>query len=76
MAELVGISEGCEYKHNATKKIENRIYVSRGNSKFAILFEQTTYRVSSKIIKLFNKLLRYCLSSPNVSTFAFELLFR
>ena len=25
------------------QKIENRIYVTRGNSKFAILFEQTSY---------------------------------
>ena len=42
MAKLVGISERYEYQHNARKKIENRIYVTRGNSKYAILFEQTT----------------------------------
>ena len=40
MVELDGISEGYEYQHNATK---NRINVTRGNSKFAMLFEQTTY---------------------------------
>ena len=43
MVELVGISGGYEYQHSATK-IDNRIYVTRGNSKFAILFEQTTYK--------------------------------
>ena len=43
MPKLVSISEGHEYQHNATKKIENRIYVARGNSKFAILFKQTSY---------------------------------
>ena len=41
MVELVGISEEYEYQRNATK-IGNPIYVNRGNSKFAILFEQTT----------------------------------
>ena len=43
MAEPVSIYERYEYQDNATKKIENQIYVIRGNSKFAILFEQTTY---------------------------------
>ena len=42
LAELVGISEAYEYQHNATK---NRIHVTRGDSKFAILFEQTTYMI-------------------------------
>ena len=42
MAELVGISEGYEYQHNGTK-IENQIYATRENSKFAIVSEHTTY---------------------------------
>ena len=49
MVELIGISEGYEYQHNA-KKIENRIYVTRGNSKFAIFFEQTTYSLNWKLV--------------------------
>ena len=44
MTKLVGVSEEYEYQHNATKN-ENRIYVTRGNSKFAIIFKQTTYNV-------------------------------
>ena len=45
MAELVGISVGYEYQQRH-KNIDNRIYVTRGNSNFAILFEQTTYDVA------------------------------
>ena len=40
MAELVEISEGYKYQHNTTKKIENRIYVTRENSKFAVFLNR------------------------------------
>ena len=48
MAELVGISEGHEYQHNATK---NRKLNTRNPRKFkiAILFEQTTYYVVARV---------------------------
>ena len=43
MAELVGISERHEYQYNATKNRKLNIQISRENSKFAILFKQTSY---------------------------------
>ena len=44
MAALVYINEKHEYQHNATKKSKiEYMYVTRGNSKFAILFEHTSY---------------------------------
>ena len=43
IAVLVGINEKHEYQHNAIKKSENRMYVTCGNSKFAILFQHTWY---------------------------------
>ena len=42
MAELVGINEGYEYQHNATKNRKSNIRNPR-KFKFAILFEQSTY---------------------------------
>ncbi|KAG8336019.1 Exonuclease mut-7 [Homalodisca vitripennis] len=52
MAEIVNTSERHMYQHNATKKIEIRIYVTRENSKFVILFEHTSYIFTKVIVFL------------------------
>ena len=56
MAKFVGISEGYEYQHNATKNRKSNTR-NRGNSNSPLFFEQTSYVTHAFIYSL--NLIRY-----------------